>query len=61
MNQNALLTRIKWFFALLLLILADILPVPILGVICMYILVFRPCWFKKGIDEIYGMDSHPHK
>lgn len=55
MNHAALFTRIKWFIALLLLMVVDILPIPILGLICLYILLFRPRWFKNGIDEIYDI------
>ncbi|MDD5460998.1 MAG: hypothetical protein PHG00_05110 [Methylococcales bacterium] len=58
MNRIASFARIKCFIFLLLLMIADILPVPILGVICMYILLARPPWFKKMVEDIYAVDSN---
>jgi hypothetical protein len=58
MNRIASFARIKCFIILLLLMIADILPVPILGVICMYILLTRPPWFKKMVEDIYVVDSN---
>jgi hypothetical protein len=55
MNHVAFFARIKCFFVLLLLMIADILPIPILGLICMFILLARPSWFKKLVDDIYGV------
>jgi hypothetical protein len=36
--------------------LFDILPVPVLGLIMLYVLLFRPLWFKNAVLEIY-MDA----
>jgi len=36
--------------------IADIAPIPILGLICMFILLFRPPWFKELVDNIYGVE-----
>jgi hypothetical protein len=61
MSQNAIFARIKWIIALLLLMLLDILPVPILGLIMLYVLLFRPLWFKNAVLEIYmdaGVDEY---
>ncbi len=55
MNHVAFLPRLKCFFVLLLLMIADILPIPILGLICMFILLFRPPWFKNLVDTIYAV------
>jgi hypothetical protein len=56
MNHEAFFKRLKCFFALLLLMIADIIPIPILGLICMFILLFRPPWFKELVDNIYGVE-----
>jgi hypothetical protein len=56
MNHAAFFPRLKCFFALLLLMIADIAPIPILGLICMFILLFRPPWFKELVDNIYGVE-----
>jgi hypothetical protein len=56
MSHNAIFARIKWIIALLLLMLFDILPVPVLGLIMLYVLLFRPLWFKNAVLEIY-MDA----
>ena len=50
----AMMFRIKCFFVLLLLMIADTAPVPVVGSICMYILLARPPWFKELVDRIYG-------
>jgi hypothetical protein len=49
-----MMLRIKCFFVLLLLMIADTAPVPVVGSICMYILLARPRWFKDLVDRIYG-------
>jgi len=61
MNQAAFFPRIKCFFVLLLLMIADILPIPILGLICLFILLFRPPWFKELVDTIYAVESRTDK
>jgi hypothetical protein len=55
MSRNAIFVRIKWIFVLLLVMLLDTLPFPILGFIILYILIFRPRWFIKAVLEIYEM------
>jgi hypothetical protein len=57
MSRAAFFTRIKWIIALLLTIILDTLPVPILGFIILYILIFRPLWFRDAILEIYDIKS----
>jgi len=54
MSHNATFARIKWMIALLLLMLLDILPVPVIGLILLYVLIFRPRWFKNAVMEIYN-------
>lgn len=36
----------------------DILPIPILGLILLYIIVFRPLWFRNAVLEIYDIKSN---
>ncbi|MDD1627152.1 MAG: hypothetical protein LUQ26_06715 [Methylococcaceae bacterium] len=61
MNHAAFFPRIKCFFVLLLLMIADIVPIPVLGLICMFILLFRPPWFKEMVDAIYAIESRTDK
>jgi hypothetical protein len=57
MSHNAFLTRIKWIFVLLLTMILDTLPVPVLGFIILYILLFRPIWFRDAVLEIYELKN----
>ncbi len=45
--------RILCFIALALITIAEIGPVPITGVMLMYIVIFRPLWFYKLVLKIY--------
>jgi hypothetical protein len=58
MSNNAFFTRIKWIIVLILLMTLDILPVPVLGLIFLYILIFRPLWFRDAVLEIYDIKSN---
>jgi len=53
MSRHALWLRIKWIIIVLLIMLLDILPLPVMGLICLYLLAARPTWFKTLIDDIY--------
>lgn len=53
MSRNSTFARLKWGAALLLLMLLDILPMPILGLLLFYVLLFRPPWFKQAVMDIY--------
>jgi hypothetical protein len=53
MSYNAVFTRIKWIIVVLLMMLLDILPVPVIGLVLLYVLLFRPLWFKNAVLEIY--------
>lgn len=46
-------SRIKYSIIFMLLMLVDIGPVPVTAIIGLYIIAFRPRWFKNMIDEIY--------
>ncbi|MGR8934328.1 MAG: hypothetical protein ACU837_08055 [Gammaproteobacteria bacterium] len=46
--------RIKLFIVLLLLTLAGVGPIPITSVIGMFVVLFRPAWFKNLVLKLYG-------
>jgi hypothetical protein len=56
MNRIASIARIKCFIVLFILMIVDILPIPIVGIICMFILLIRPRWFKELVDDIYSAE-----
>ncbi|WAK04085.1 hypothetical protein [Methylobacter sp. YRD-M1] len=47
-------TRIKCVFTLLLLMILDIGPIPITAAMGLFIVLFRPLWFKNLVDTIYS-------
>ena len=49
----AMILRIKCFFVLLLLMVLDTAPGPVVGSIAMYVLIMRPLWFKNLVDRLY--------
>ncbi|TCV87507.1 MULTISPECIES: hypothetical protein [Methylomonas] len=54
MSKQAAYTRFKWFVIILLLTIVEIGPVPLMGLTLLYIVAFRPRWFKELIDSIYS-------
>jgi hypothetical protein len=52
MRAGALMTRIQC--GLVLIIFMVIPVIPITGVIGLFILIFRPLWFKKLVDHVYA-------
>ena len=58
MSHNAIFSRLKWTAVLLLIMMFDILPIPILGLILLYVIVFRPLWFRNAVLEIYDIKSN---
>jgi hypothetical protein len=54
-RQPSIIWRTKWFMVLLVLLIIDISPIPfpLTATTCLYILLFRPCWFKKWVDKLY--------
>jgi|GEM_PF-1511956 len=46
--------RFLCLVGLLLLALIEIQPVPITTLTALYILLFRPYWFKNLIDQVYS-------
>ena len=56
MNHVSFFSRIKCIFVFLLLMLIDIGPVPVTALIGLFILMFRPRWFKVLVDHIYAVE-----
>jgi len=50
----ALGSRFLTFLGLLLLLILDIAPVPVTGVIAIYVVLTRPEWFQQLVFNIYG-------
>ena len=44
----------KCALILLFLMLVDIGPIPVTAMICLYVLVVRPRWFRDFVGLIYG-------
>jgi hypothetical protein len=61
MSHNAVLVRIKWIMVLLVTMALDILPVPVIGLILLYAVLFRPLWFKNAVLEIYDRDGRGNR
>jgi hypothetical protein len=45
----------RWLYLiyLCLLMLLDILPIPIIGLILAWVIIFRPVWFYEAVKKIY--------
>lgn len=41
------------FVVLLILILLHVMPLPILELLILYVMIFRPAWFKGLVDQLY--------
>ena len=49
--------RTKSIFVLILLGLVDILiPIPIIGLILIYVVIQKPSWFMDLVQEIYRLE-----
>ncbi len=53
MFKKTLFYQIKYAVFLLLFMLLDIGPVPITAMTGLYVVLFRPDWFRKMVDNIY--------
>ncbi len=49
-----ILWRVKWLLVLATIGCLEILPVPVTDSILIYILLFRPSWFKGVVDKLYS-------
>ncbi|MFZ2313813.1 MAG: hypothetical protein WAV82_14480 [Methylobacter sp.] len=53
MNAHNLVVRIKCILSLLILMVIDIIPVPVIATIGLFIVIFRPRWFIELVDALY--------
>jgi len=54
MKTVSLSARIKCAFVLIILTVVGLGPLPITSVIGLFIVIFRPQWFKNLVDTIYA-------
>ena len=50
--KGSIFARIKYALVLIIFMLIPIIPVT--GSIGLYVLIFRPMWFKKLVDNVYA-------
>jgi len=46
----------RWVYLLLLILLSiiDLVPIPVIGLLLIWVVLFRPAWFYKAVLEIYN-------
>jgi len=54
MLKTATWTRIKTALVLIILMLTSVVPIPITSTIGLFVVIFRPGWFKTLVDNIYA-------
>ena len=52
MRKGSVVTRLKCALVIIVFMLIPIIPIT--GSIGLFILIFRPIWFKKLIDKVYA-------
>ena len=52
-NVSFLPRLVVGVIVLLVLIVLHIIPLPILEVLILYVMIFRPSWFKNLVDQFY--------
>jgi hypothetical protein len=54
MNKVSLLPKlVVCFLVLLVLIVLHVIPLPIFEILILYVMIFRPSWFKNLVDQLY--------
>ena len=53
MNPSTL-SRIQCAVILIIFMVISIGPIPITSSICLYVVIFRPVWFKRLVETIYA-------
>jgi hypothetical protein len=53
MNAHNLAVRIKCILSLLVLMVIDIIPIPVIASIGIFIVLFRPRWFIELVEALY--------
>ncbi|SJM90773.1 conserved hypothetical protein [Crenothrix polyspora] len=54
MNTSSLFPRLKCAVVLIIFTVLGLGPVPITSVVGLFVVIFRPQWFKNLVDRIYG-------
>ena len=54
MYRSSIWSRISTALVLIILMLTSVVPSPITSSICLYVVIFRPRWFKNLTDRIYA-------
>jgi len=54
MKTVSLSARIKCAFVLIILTIVGLGPFPVTSAIGLFIVIFRPKWFKNHVDNIYA-------
>lgn len=54
MNKSSSLARIKCAIAFVVLMIISIGPIPVTSTIGLLVVILRPAWFKKLVDDIYA-------
>ncbi len=54
MHRSSSWTRIKTGLVLIILMLTSVVPFPITSSLCLYVVIFRPDWFKNLVENIYA-------
>lgn len=57
MNTTSNWLRIKCAIVLIIFMIFSVSPIPITSTIGLLVVIFRPHWFKKLVDNIYA-DKH---
>lgn len=51
--------KAKVLTALILLMILDILPVPVIGLLLLYVVLKRPAWFRETVRRLYEENEQP--
>lgn len=46
-------TKIKYLLVLIVLMVIDTLPIPVLGFIALHVIISRPAWFRNAVRKLY--------
>lgn len=57
MNTTSNWLRIKCAIFLIIFMIFSVSPIPITSTIGLFVVIFRPHWFKKLVDNIYADKS----
>lgn len=49
-------TRTKCLLTIISLMILDILPIPVIGIIALYVILRRPPWFERTVRRLYQED-----